>query len=149
MAAANAWVIYDTFPERLGDGGHDMDGDTFYLALYLEGSNCASGTHDQYSDLDYEHTGSFGYAAGGQELDAVSWVEAAGVVTFDCDPEVFTASGGSILCRFGVIYNWTHADDLLVCFALLDSAPADVEATDGNTLTITPNASGIFTLQQP
>ena len=147
--AANAWVIFDTFPERLGDGGHDMDNDQFYLALFLSTSNLPTGTFDQLADLSNQHANAFGYVTGGQELDNETWVEAAGVVTFDADPEVFTAAGGSILCRYAVIYNWTHADDLLVCFSLLDNAPADVEATDGNTLTITPNASGIFTLQQP
>ncbi|MHA2135662.1 MAG: hypothetical protein ACW99J_17545 [Candidatus Thorarchaeota archaeon] len=146
--AADAWIIYDSFLERMADGGHDLDNDSFYMALYLSNSNCASGTLDQYSELDYEHSGTFGYTAGGSLLDNVTWVEAAGVVTFDADPEVWTASGGSILCRFAVIYNWTHANDLLVAFSLLDNTPADVEATDGNTLTITPNASGIFTLTQ-
>jgi len=59
---------------------------------------------------------------------------------------VFTAAGGSIVCRFAVIYNWTHADDLLVAFSLLDNSPADVTATNGNTLTITPAGAGVFTL---
>ncbi len=31
---ANAWQVYDSFLERVGDGGHDMDNDTFYLALF-------------------------------------------------------------------------------------------------------------------
>ena len=147
--AANAWVIFDSFTERIGDGGHDLDNDQFYIALFLSTSNLPTGTFDQLSDLSNEHANQFGYVTGGQELDNETWVEVAGVTTFDADPEVFTAAGGSILCRYAVIYNWTHANDLLVCFSLLDNSPADVEATDGNTLTITPNASGIFTLQQP
>ena len=63
--------------------------------------------------------------------------------------EVFTASGGSIVCRFAVIDDDTVSSpvtDPLVCFSLLDNAPADVTATDTNTLTIAMNASGIFTL---
>lgn len=143
---ANAWIFYDTFKERVGDGGHDLDNDAYYLALFLSASNCATLTHDALADLDNQHANANGYVTGGQALDNVTWVEAAGTVTFDCDAEVFTASGGSIVCRFGVIYNWTHASDLLVAFSLLDNAPADVTATDTNTLTITPHASGIFTL---
>ena len=141
---ANAWSFYDTFKERLGDGGHDLDTHTFNLLLFLSTSNCATLTHDVLGDLDNQHANANGYATGGQLLDNVSWVESGGTITFDCDPEVFTASGGSILCRFGVIVN--NTGDLLVAFSLLDNAPADVEATDGNTLTITPHASGIFTL---
>ena len=144
--AANAWSFYDTFKERLGDGGHDLDADTFYVALFLSTSNCATLTHDDLADLTNQHANAFGYVTGGQPLDGVVWTEAAGVITFDCDAEVFTAAGGDIVCRFAVIYNWTHADDLLVAFSLLDNSPADVTATDGNTLTITPHANGIFTL---
>lgn len=56
---------------------------------------------------------------------------------------VWTASGGSITARFGVLY---EVSGNVLAYFLLDSTPADVTATDGNTLTITPNASGIFTL---
>jgi hypothetical protein len=34
----------------------------------------------------------------------------------------------------------------LLCVSLLDTAPANVTATNGNTLTIAINASGVFTL---
>lgn len=143
---ANLWKFYETFPERIGDGGHDLDNDSFYLALFLSTSDAADETNDELGDLTNQHAQANGYLTGGQALDSVTWVESGGVVTFDCDPEVFTASGGSIVCRFGVVYNFTHADDILVCYSLLDNAPADVTATDGNTLTVTPHASGIFTL---
>ena len=45
--------------------------------------------------------------------------------------------------RFAVIY---EVGGIVVCYCLLDSAPADVTATDGNTLTVTMNASGVFTV---
>jgi hypothetical protein len=57
---------------------------------------------------------------------------------------VWTAAGGSITARFAVLYE--VAGDVL-CYCLLDSTPADVTATDGNTLTVAFNASGIFTLE--
>ena len=144
---ADAWLIYDTFIERLGDGGHDLDTDTFNIALFLSTSNCATLTHDVLGDLDNQHANANGYLTGGQALDSVTWTEAAGTTTFDCAAEVFTASGGSIVCRFAVIYN--TAGDLLVANALLDNTPADITATDGNTLTITPHATGLFTVTQP
>ena len=144
--AADLWKFYETFPERLGDAGHDLDNDTFYVALFLSASNCATETWDALADLTSQHANANGYVTGGQALGSVTWVESSGVVTLDCAAEVFTASGGSILCRFAVVYNWTHASDLLVCYSLLDNTPADVEATDTNTLTITPHASGIFSL---
>ncbi len=143
---ADLWKFYESFPERLGDGGHDLDTDTFNVALFLSTSDCATETNDVLADLTNQHANANGYLTGGQALGSVTWVESSGVVTFDCAAEVFTASGGSIVARFAVIYNITHADDLLVCYSLLDNAPADVTATDTNTLTITPHASGLFSL---
>jgi hypothetical protein len=56
---------------------------------------------------------------------------------------VWTASGGSITGKWAVIYE-VAGNILLYC--TLDSGGADVTATAGNTLTITPNASGLYTL---
>ena len=63
--------------------------------------------------------------------------------TLDCDDQVWTASGGSIVARFAVIYSSTSGK--LVAYCLLDTTPADITTTTGNTLTITINASGILT----
>ena len=65
------------------------------------------------------------------------------VTVDDAADAVWTASGGSITARFAVIYE--NAGDVL-CYCLLDSTPADVTATDGNTLTVALHSSGIFTL---
>jgi hypothetical protein len=35
----------------------------------------------------------------------------------------------------------------VLCYALLDSTPADVTATDTNTLTVGSNGGTVFTLQ--
>jgi hypothetical protein len=56
---------------------------------------------------------------------------------------VWTASGGSITGKWAAIY---EVGGSILCFCLLESGGADVSATDGNTLTITMNASGTFTL---
>jgi hypothetical protein len=64
-------------------------------------------------------------------------------VTLDCDDQVWTASGGSITARFAVIY---EVGGNVLCYCLLDSAPADVTATDGNPLTVQIAASGLLTL---
>lgn len=58
------------------------------------------------------------------------------------DP-VWTASGGSITARFAVIY---EVSGNVLCYCLLDSTPADVTATTGNTLTVAAHSSGVFTL---
>jgi hypothetical protein len=144
---ADKWRRYNNFPEYKGDGTIDMDNDTFKVALFLSTSNCATLTHTQFSNLNNEHAEQYGYLAGGQALDNVTWTESSGVLTFDSDNEVFTASGGSITCRYAVIYSDTAANDELVAYCLLNNAGGgtDVTATDGNTLTIEMHSSGILT----
>ena len=145
--AAGAWNVYDKFPLYMGDGTIDMDGDTFHVALFLSTSNAATLTNDELGDLTNEVSGS-GYAR--DTSNTISWSESSGVITFDIttDPQ-YTASGGSITARFGVIFDDTPSSpaDPLVAECLLDSTPADVTVTDGNTLTIQIAAAGVFTLQ--
>lgn len=149
MAAGN-WTFYQSFREYMADGTIDLDTDTFNLALFLSTSNAATvTTNDTYSDLTNEHANANGYTTGGSALASVTWTRSGATVTFDSADEVFTASGGSITARFAVIYKVGTANSItnpLVCYCLLDSTPEDVTATDGNTLTIAMNASGIFTL---
>ena len=142
--AASAFVIHDKFKEYLGDGTIDMDADVFKIRLYQSISNCATTTVDGIAAATNEVT-TGGYVEA--TLASVTWVESAGTVTFDCADVVWTASGGPIAARFCVIYDdtvTTPVADPIVCHGQLDAA--DVTATDGNTLTITMPATGIFTL---
>lgn len=150
---ANAWKMYDTARERIGDATYDMDGDEFKMALYLSTSDAATLTsgNAEYADLTNEHSNANGYTTGGVAITATitaanQWLRSSSTVTFDTDDAVWTASGGSIVARFAVIYDDTHASDGLLCMTTLDNSPADITVTTGNTLTVTINASGVFTL---
>lgn len=151
--AAGAWQIYYPAREALGDGTIDMDTDEFKMALFLSTSNAETMTHDELADLTNQHANANGYTTGGEACtgtitNANQWLRTDGTVKFDCDDVVWTAAGGSITARYAVIYDDTHASDMPICWCLLDSAPADVTATTGNTLTVTIHASGVFTLTQ-
>jgi hypothetical protein len=75
---------------------------------------------------------------------APTWANAAGTETFDVADAQWTASGAGITARFAVLYSVTSGD--LIAFSILDSAPADVSVSAGNTLTVQINAAGVFTL---
>lgn len=144
--AAGKWKVYESAKEFIGDATIDLDTHTFKMALFLSTSNCNTLTHDQLADLTNQHANANGYTTGGITLTGVTWTRSGGTVTFTCSAPVWTAAGGPITARFAVIYDDTAGGDELLCVCLLDAAPADVTATDGNTLTVTPHASGIFTL---
>lgn len=150
--AAGKWKLFEFAKKYIGDGTFDLDDTTNWkMGLYLSTSNANTlsvGT-GILADLTNEHANANGYTTGGAALAGIAWTRAGGTLTFDCDNPVWTASGGSIVARFGVIYKNATVNTIvkpLLCVSLLDTTPADVTATDGNTLTITINASGVFTL---
>lgn len=147
MAAAGKWKMYESAKLDFANGLIDFDSHSFKVNLYLSTSNCdtLSGT-TTLASLTNQVASAFGYT---QNTKAVTLTTAnsSGTITIDeTTNPVWTAAGGSITARFAVIYDDTHASKQAVFVCLLDTAPADVTATDGNTFTITINASGALTI---
>ena len=148
--AAGKWKVYESAKLAILNKEIDFDTDSFKINLYLSTSNAdtlaAATVTTNLTSITNQVATNFGYT---QNTKAVTLTVAnvTGTVTIDeTTNPVWTASGGSIVARFAVIYDDTHATDCPICVCLLDTTPADVTATTGNTLTITMNASGIFTL---
>lgn len=142
--AAGAWVVVDSIKERFGNAEINFDTDSFVCKLFLSTSNIAT-TSDDSTALTNEHANANGYTTGGTSVTP-NWTRSTGTCTFDVSDPSWTASGGSIVARFAVIVDTTPAPDRVVAYCLLDSTPADVTTTTGNTLTIVINASGVFSL---
>ncbi len=151
MAAAGKWKMYEESKLALANGEIDFENDAFEIALYLSTSDADTLTGTRtLASITNQVASAFGYtqadgSAGGKVL-AVTSANAAGTITIDGDNPVWTASGGSITARFAVIIDGTHASNIAIGVFVLDTAPADVTATDGNTFTVTMNASGMFTI---
>lgn len=137
--------FYDSFYEYLADGTIDLDTHTFKVRL-LSSSYTPSASHSTAADLTGELSTANGYTSGGASLGSVTWSQTSGTATFDAADTTWTASGGSITARYAVISDASNSPETLVAYILLDTSPADVTATDGNTFTLQWNASGIFTL---
>lgn len=147
---ANAWQVYDVFMEQLGNELHDMNAtDVIKMALLTSSYTPATTTDVTFAVIDAaEVAGSYGYTTGGDTV-AATWDAASGTLTFDVANNIWTASGGSITARYAVLYNSSAGGtNDLIAYCLLDNTPADVTATDGNTLTVTIHASGVFTIAQ-
>lgn len=140
--AAGAWTFTDAARTYLLDGTFDLNTDTFYMALFLSTSNIGAAS-TTYAGLTNEVAQAFGYLTGGTSMGALTLAGTTTVTVDDPADVVWTASGGSITARFAVIY---ESGGNVLCYCLLDSTPADVTATTGNTLTVALHASGIFTL---
>ncbi len=146
MAAGN-WTFTDATRTKILDGTFDFDTDLFKFALHLStGTQPAAGTTAWSGLATSEHAAANGYTAGGLPTGSGTVLTLSGTTTVTVDlgtDPVWTASGGSIVAKWVVLYE--VAGDV-VAYALLDSGGADVTATSGNTLTVAMNASGIFTL---
>ena len=140
-AAAGAWTFPDGARTNMVNGTFDMDTDSFKEALFLSTSNIGAAT-TTYAGVTNEHANANGYTTGGIAITIALSGTTTVTVDSTVDP-VWTASGGNITARFVVMY---EVAGNVVCYALLDSTPADVTATTGNTLTVQHHASGIYTL---
>lgn len=149
MAAAGKWKLYELGKQHLSDGTFDLDSNTFKCALYTSSSNANTLTTSSIlADITNQVAQANGYTTGGNTLTGVTWTNSSGTMTFTGTIPAWTASGGSITARFAVIYGSGTLNGLvnpILCVCLLDTTPADVTATDGNTFTVQMNASGAFT----
>ena len=124
------------------NGTFDLDTDTFKMGLYLSTSNIGAAS-TTIAGVTNEHANANGYTTGGITLNQAALSGTSTVTAdFTTNPQ-WTASGGSITASFAVIY---ESAGRVLAYCLLDSTPADVTATNGNTFTVTFHASGLFTL---
>ena len=139
--AAGAWTFTNGGRTSLLNGTFDIDTDSYKMALFLSTSNIGAAS-TTYAGVTNEHANANGYTTGGVAVALTLSGTTTVTVDVTTDP-VWTASGGSIVARFAVIY---EVAGNVLCYCLLDSTPADVTVTTGNTLTVAIHASGVFTL---
>lgn len=139
--AAGTWTFPNGARTKLLDGTFDIDSDTWKVALFLSTSNLGTSS-TTYSGVTNEHANANGYTTGGVSITLTLAGTTTVTVDISTDP-TWTAAGGSIVARFAAIY---EVGGNVLCYCLLDSAPADVTTTDGNVLTVAANVAGVFTL---
>ena len=142
---ASAWKFYNKFKEYIGDGTIDLDTQNFWLSLHKSTSNASTATLSTFGSVTNEVTEQNGYSSSGKVLSAVTWAAgaSAGVMRWDSTARIWTATGGNITSvLYAVIRN---SAGNLVAWSKLTST-GTISITTGNTLTITPSATGIFEL---
>jgi len=139
--AAGAWTFTNTGRTSLLNGTFDLDTDIFKTAIFLSTSNIGAAS-TTFAALTNEHAAANGYTAGGIAVTPTLAGTTTVTVDLSTDP-VWSASGGSITGRFAVLY---EVSGNVLAYCLLDTTPADVSATAGNTLTVQTAAQGVFTL---
>lgn len=139
MGAPGSWTFTNTTRTDLLNGADPLGSGSFKCALFASTSNISSSS-TTYAGLTNELSTANGYTAAGIAVAFTLSGTSSVTASFTTNP-VWTASGGSIVARFAVVYK-VSGD--VIGFALLDATPADVTVTSGNTLTI--QASPFLTL---
>lgn len=136
MAAGN-WTFTDAGRTALLNGTFDLDSDSFKMALFRSTSNLGASSTTFAGVTDECNTG--GYTAGG--ITVTLGLSGTTTVSVTCSDPTWTASGTSLVARYAAVY---EVGGNILCYCLLDSTPADVTVTVGNTLTVT--TTNLFTL---
>jgi hypothetical protein len=142
---AGAWKPFREFKLNLGTAGIDLGAGAFRLALFTSAASAsltAGCTRSTIGSLANQLAVTNKYSAGGRSLTNVTWAFSGNNVKFDSDNRVLSASGGDWLSvKFGVIHK---SAGILICYSTLSVNSFSV--TDGSTLTVSMNASGILVL---
>lgn len=153
--AATAWQLYNSAKKYIGNGTITLGAGSFKMALTNSASNASTFTLDTFGSLTGEISATGGYTSGGKELVPATgqWTTGASAqqikFTYSTVGLTFTASGSALtnvkyaILTFGASAAVASARKLL-CFCQLSSSQFTVSSP--NTLTVLPNASGVFTL---
>ena len=149
---ADAWKVYNSLKEFIGDNTIDLDaGDAYFREILVDSGYTPDLTHQTYANVSGDELATaYGYTVGGKSLANAEWSRTAGTCLFNSDTVAWLANGGSIVARYAILVHVAagsgvpQSTDKLLAYCLMDNAPADITATAGGILSVAPNANGYF-----
>ena len=127
---------FNSFVEALAEKTHNLGADTLTVALTNSAPAAGNTVLANITEISYTNLSS-------RVLTSVTSSQTSGTYTLDAADLVLTASGTVPTFRYVVLYNDTAASDELIGYYDYGSA---VDLLNGETFTITFDASGILTL---
>jgi hypothetical protein len=133
--------VYTNAIAKMANKEIDLDSDTIKVALTTSSYTPSQGTHDYFSDVTNEVSGT-GYTAGGATLSSKTVSVSGTTFTFDAADTVWSASTIAN-ARYAVIYDATPGSAATNPLIAYVDFVTDRSTTAG-TFTITWDAAGIF-----
>jgi hypothetical protein len=127
---------FNSFVEALAEKTHNLGADTLTVALTNSAPAAGNTVLANITEISYTNLSS-------RVLTSVTSAQTGGTYTLDAADLVLTASGTVPTFRYVVLYNDTATSDELIGYYDYGSA---VDLLNGETFTITFDASGILTL---
>jgi hypothetical protein len=130
MAAPGPWTLTNTARTDI-IAGNSAIGTGYKVALVTSTSNISTAS-TTYAALTNEVSNANGYTTGGVAVTLADTGTTSVALYFSVNPS-WVASGSGIVARTAVLYK---IGGNIIAFSVLDSTPADVTVSTGNTLTI-------------
>jgi hypothetical protein len=142
--AAPQTKVYGNAQKHL-DVDVDFAADTIKCTLHTSTYSPNQATHEFASSLTNELSTANGYTVGGATLGTKSVTVTSLTTAYKAAATSWTASG-SITARYAVVWKDTGsaATSPLLAYVLLDSAPADVTATNAAFTITWDSTDGVF-----
>jgi hypothetical protein len=144
MAATGTFTFYEKGLGKLVGGSIDLDATDIRVLLTTSAYVPNVATHEFVASITNELAGN-GYARQALVAEAKTHV-GSGVWMFDSNNPEWVASGGTLVARYFVLYDY-NVDDAaaaLIGYGLLDNTDEDVTAADADTIRINVHAEGWF-----
>jgi hypothetical protein len=153
--AAGPWKIYAKAKKYIGAGTITLGAGVFKMSLHRASASAAIlvlSTRSTFASIPGEISATGGYATGGRNLvpATAQWTVGASAkqykFTYTTAGLVFTGSGAALNnIKYALLRNSTGAGaGKVLCFCTLSTAAFTVAS--GNTLTVGPATTGVFTL---
>lgn len=153
--AAGTWKIFAKAKKYIGAGTITLGAGVYKMQLHRASASAAIlvlSTRSTNASIPGEISATGGYVAGGRNLvpATAQWTVGASAkqykFTFSSIGLVFTGSGAALNnIKYALIRNSTGAGaGKVLCFCTLSTAAFTIAS--GNTLTIAPASTGLFTL---
>lgn len=148
LGAVGAWTFYNEAKKYLMTGDIDLNASTIRMSLFTSASNAATATLSTIGSISNEVSEANGYSSSGKAL-TYTWSVGASASEYrlDATAVIWTATGGNIAnIKYAVLWvtGASAGARKLLCRSQLSTSQFTV--TQNNTLTITPDALGIFEL---
>lgn len=145
--AAGAFTVYSNGALNMSKAGFNLATDTLVMTLLTNSYTPAPNTDATWTTISANEVATGGgYTAGGVVLSGVTDTLSTATVTFTCTAPTWATF--TAVFRYAVIVRRAGGalagTDLLLCYC--DCSGGGSLTGGGGTLTITPNASGIFTI---
>ena len=141
-----AMLYYNSFIQSVVDHTIDLENDTINCALFTA-AHVPSATDTTFAALTGETLNANGYASGGKAIGTKTWTNKPGTNDYvlDGDDVVWTATGGTIVAKYYVMYSATATGNDLIAYGFLDAVGQDEKTTpDTRTLTLQWHPDGVI-----